>query len=583
MLPSSAQNLGVIPMSALASQLELDAPSQGCELESAASADGPPTVDGVAPMATARQFIAAHFSHIDGRTLHFWRGNYYAWTGSYYRQMESDAVRARLYAWLEHRCSPTKRTVDFVLDALRGVAYLDAQAPCWLGPVRVAGEIIPMANGLLRVESRELYPPTPSYFCLHAAPFPYVADAPAPIAWADFLASVWGDDPSAIDCLQEIIGLLLTDDTSYQKIILIIGPKRSGKGTIARLLRHLLGTDNVTATSLAGLGQTFGLASLIGKPLAIISDARLSGRSDLAVVAENLLRISGEDALPVPRKFQPDWVGTLPTRFLMLTNEIPALTDASGALASRFLILPMTKTFYGREDKTLDNRLAQERPGIFRWALDGLDRLRQRGYLVQPVSGDDVQEQLDRLSSPIKSFVADECVIEPVAEIPCKNLFAAWQTWCQSQHREQTGNLQMFGRNLSAAFPGIAVRRPRRGEARNRVYAGVRLRRFNEEASGPRWSATQSIARDARDIPDRGRDVDIGGHNSPDRGPLRTTVDDLIQQAAQAAGIDPVILHQTLTPADLADPQMMTLDWLTQFAGGLRSSDISVRDGVSHG
>ena len=86
-----------------------------------------------------------------------------------------------------------------------------------------------------------------------------------------------------------MFGYLLTSDTRLQKMFLIVGPKRSGKGTIARVLKALLGVANVAGPTLSGLGTNFGLAPLVGKPLAIISDARLSGRADQQVIAERLL------------------------------------------------------------------------------------------------------------------------------------------------------------------------------------------------------------------------------------------------------------------------------------------------------
>jgi putative DNA primase/helicase len=86
-------------------------------------------------------------------------------------------------------------------------------------------------------------------------------------------------------------------------------PRRSGKGTIARVLTALLGRDSVVSPTLASLQTPFGLAPLIGKPLAIISDARLGSRSDQAAITERLLSISGEDGLTIDRKFMPSWTG----------------------------------------------------------------------------------------------------------------------------------------------------------------------------------------------------------------------------------------------------------------------------------
>jgi putative DNA primase/helicase len=169
---------------------------------------------------------------------------------------------------------------------------------------------------------------------------------------------LWGDDLEAIDTLAEVFGYLLTTDTRQQKVFTLVGPKRSGKGTIGRVMTGLLGRHNVAAPTLAGMATNFGLSPLIGRPLAIISDARLSTRADTQVVTERLLSISGEDTITLDRKYRHPWTGRLPTRFLILTNELPRLTDSSGALASRFVMLTLTRDFYGREDSRPHRRAA---------------------------------------------------------------------------------------------------------------------------------------------------------------------------------------------------------------------------------
>ena len=63
--------------------------------------------------------------------------------------------------------------------------------------------------------------------------------------------------------------------TDMHKILLLVGPLRGGKGTIARILKDLVGKGNYAGPTLGELGTNFGMAPLIGKPLAIVSDARL--------------------------------------------------------------------------------------------------------------------------------------------------------------------------------------------------------------------------------------------------------------------------------------------------------------------
>ena len=156
---------------------------------------------------------------------------------------------------------------------------------------------------------------------------------------------------------------------------------------------------------------------LIDKRAAIISDARLGGQVDGNAVAERLLSISGEDAQTIDVKYGAHWSGRLAVRFLLLTNELPRIGDASGALASRFIVLTLRESFYGREDRSLTKRLIRELPGILNWALDGLDRLHDRGYFEMPQSSTEAIRVIEDLGSPVGAFVRDWCVVGPTQRI----------------------------------------------------------------------------------------------------------------------------------------------------------------------
>jgi putative DNA primase/helicase len=95
---------------------------------------------------------------------------------------------------------------------------------------------------------------------------------------------------------------------------------------------------------------------LIGKMLAVIADAlRPQGRRPR--VAEHLLSISGGD--PQTSTERPSILERASGgKFLITTNEPPAIADASGTLSSRFNLLKLTESFFGREDVDLKHKLA---------------------------------------------------------------------------------------------------------------------------------------------------------------------------------------------------------------------------------
>jgi len=281
------------------------------------------------------------------------------------------------------------------------------------------------------------------------------------------------------------MGEVIGGDTRQQKIFLFVGPRRGGKGTIGRVLTGLLGKHNVAAPTLAGLATNFGLQELIDRPLGLISDARLGSKADSTIVVERLLSISGEDSITVDRKYKDPWTGRLPTRFVVLTNELPRLLDSSGALSSRFVLLVLTKSFLGAENPKLTDELLAEAPGILNWVLEGLDRLHKRGHFRMPTASEEALVQLEDLSSPVAAFLRDRCEQGPEFEIAVEELWSAWKDWCVDENRHP-GTKANFGKDLKATAPTVRRMRPREVEDRVYLYAGIRLATNNSARSlGP--------------------------------------------------------------------------------------------------
>ncbi len=317
---------------------------------------------------------------------------------------------------------------------------------------------------------------TPRLFTLSALDFDFDPAAVKPEIWLNFLDELWPGDPQSIATLQEWIGYLLTADTRLQKILLLVGPGRSGKGTIARVVHKLVGPENVAGPTLSSLTTQFGLWPLIGKSVVIISDARLSGRSDRAVIVERLLSISGEDALTIDRKEIEPVTCKLNTRLIILTNELPRLSDASGALASRFIVLRLIQSFLGREDHDLLEKLLPELPAILLWAIEGWRRLRERDRFIQPESGLDLANDLCELSSPVGAFVREQCNVGPEHTISRQSLYQHYHSWAQGRGREHFEDEAGFGKAIRAVVPTIGDSHPRVNGVKIRHYTGIGIK-----------------------------------------------------------------------------------------------------------
>lgn len=476
------------------------------------------------PLRLAEGFLATQAGPGGELLLRYWRSEYYRWFGGAYRHVEevelecqlvayvhADAARVHgleLVAWNRKSSdgrgpAPKIRNVTTglirnVVQAFRSLVVLSSSidAPAWIdgctGPEPV--DLVVCSNGIVDTRTGDLLPPNPRFFTFAATTFEYQPDNTECPNLHKFFADIWSDTPDQIDSLQEWIGYLLTADTSMQKMLFMLGPPRAGKGTIARLIEELVGKNNVISPKLSKLSDNFGLAPLLNKTVATVSDLRLSDTLDSHSIVENLLSITGEDTFTCDRKFLSVVTAKLPTRFVILSNELPRLNDSSGAIYTRMILLRFTESFLGREDLNLTRKLIAELPAIFNWSLVGLRRLRERGRFVQPVGGKELLQQMKDVGSPISVFVRECCEVKNGVHVLVKELYDRWCDWCRENGRKEPGAVQIFGRNLTSVSLKIRMRRLGSDGNRERCYTGIRLLSASERREQADLDDTSAIA-----------------------------------------------------------------------------------------
>lgn len=451
------------------------------------------------PLRFAERLREEHFDADGVPTLVRWQNQWYGFCDGSYRHLPDETIVALLWRFLDqfelvrkdddgHDRFDRLRVTPHLVGSVRSALITDGlfprigpaqDPPLWLRNPPPWHPLATLAcpNGVVHLVDGELRPPSPDLFNTCAVPVRFDATAPAPERWLRFLDEVFGGDVSSIETLQMMMGYLLTPDTSQQKAFLLVGPRRSGKGTIARVIQDLVGSDNTAAPTLSGLQERFGLSALLGKSVAIIGDARLTARPDQATIAEVFLRITGQDALNVDRKGLPIVQVKSSVRFVLLANAVPRLVDESGAFASRFLILRMLATFEGREDVTLQDHLREELPGILTWAIEGWRRLRRVGRFAQPEAARADLESMRDISSPHTTFLEECCVFDEGAEVDLDALYERWRAWCHRVGRDHPGPKHVFSRDVRSAIPVPRVVNRRRPDGGRRYcFVGLMLR-----------------------------------------------------------------------------------------------------------
>jgi putative DNA primase/helicase len=329
--------------------------------------------------------------------------------------------------------------------------------------------VLALENGIFDALTATLTPPTPALFVRNYLPYGYNPDARC-ARWHRFLASVWPDDPESIALLQECLGYLVSGSTVRQKALLMVGPRRSGKGTILRVAEALVGQSNTGALKMSNLTSWFGPQTVVGKALAVIGDLRIDGRLP-AASTESLLSITGEDLMNVQRKgfgLEPVDV-RMRCRIMAATNYPPIFRDPGGALPTRFLYLRFTESFLGREDTGLMENLLPELPGMLNWSIQGWQRLERDGWTL-PSSSRDIAESVYEDASPVGQFL-DQCCVRQGWTLT-EQLYAAWVDWAK-RGGYRLGDAGTFGSELKGHWPHVEKKQRRVNGKIRYGYEGV--------------------------------------------------------------------------------------------------------------
>ena len=417
--------------------------------------------------------VVSMYSRDGVPTLRYYRGDWYVWD-EYWRKMEENAMISALYRtckqyilkqWppdLTDRNGNPKPAPRFgktnvsnvslalmSLVTINDVGWVDGRGGRWLA---FRDKVLDL-DAWLR-DDVAYVPQTPEYFAPNALLYPLTPTEAEPTILLEKLREQVTE--SEVSTLQEFAGYCLTSDTSIQRILYMVGPPRSFKGTFERVIRATIGEHNSVSKTFAAFLGPHALENLPGKTFLAISDSRPDPKLSRQAV-ERLLSISGEDPQDINPKGKAPYTAKLMCKIAVVSNIIADFADPTSALSSRFLFVETTKSHAANPDPTLLDTILTQQNEITWWFLRGLRRLLQNGNYTDPVNK--LRDRFQLQNNPIPLFIASKCDVTGKSDdaLTRDQLFDAFETWCTDQ---QVAGLEknVFFRELYAAYPKVKGR-----------------------------------------------------------------------------------------------------------------------------
>lgn len=268
-----------------------------------------------------------------------------------------------------------------------------------------------------------------------------------PIKRLTFLDQIldWYDNKEAIILfLQEFIGYCITSSTRFEKALLMFWSWANGKGVFLSVIKNILWEENCSSIWLHEINNPQNLYTLFAKLANIETDLQQGVQLDWSVIKKI---ISWEKLLTKPLYKQPLEFSPV-AKLLVAANELPMLKSIDLAIKRRFVFLELRKTFYGKEDPLLTQKLITEKENIFVWAVKWLERLLTRWTFDIPSELQDIVDQFIKDNDPIVWFLDDHNIV-PGNQIRISNadMYSEFCWYCKNNWLRNVAK-NIFTKNL---------------------------------------------------------------------------------------------------------------------------------------
>jgi hypothetical protein len=161
-----------------------------------------------------------------------------------------------------------------------------------------------------------------------------------------FMCDWFPDDTAAYEIVLRWFGYSMTTDTSEQKFVFFYGPTRAGKGSLARLLCGIVGSNNYSVANYSAFEDKFQAVGMHDRLVVTMEEVEATPKEHERRLGMLKKYLGGERIVweqKYERGFEDEFIG----KIIMQSNEVLAYEDKGRSITARMMPMEFTESFFG--------------------------------------------------------------------------------------------------------------------------------------------------------------------------------------------------------------------------------------------
>ena len=310
-------------------------------------------------------------------------------------------------------------------------------------------QIVCVKNGLINVKTLEFKSHTPDVVIRNKIDIDYYEQTENEEI-DTIMDNLAVGDKDIVQLLYEMIGYCIYRGMPFQKVFILVGNGANGKSTLLNMVTKLLGEENVSHVDLKEIaGNRFGKAELYGKLANIADDCSSSYLEDTSVIK----RITGETYTSIEFKGQNSFSTKINTKTILSYNTIPRMNDTTDGLTRRLVIIPLNAVFkkgLPNYDPYISEKLKKKEnlEYVLYKSIQAISEvLKKLDFTIPETVKTRTNEYLIE-NNPVLNFIYDVYEEESFEDIPCNEVYEAFNCWKIENGLKTDMSMTRFGTEM---------------------------------------------------------------------------------------------------------------------------------------